>query len=62
METIKWAVNKMPKTADANPEGNGPGRDPQSPRLSRKLPAVQRNAAGKARPYGGAASDWARSM
>ena len=38
METIKWAVNHMPKTEDANLPGHGTFRGGKSPHVPRSFP------------------------
>lgn len=52
METIKWAVNHMPKTEDANLKVMALDEIAKARSISRELPAVQRDAAYEARQDG----------
>ena len=52
METIKWAVNKMPKTADSNLPVMRLDEVRKARAFHESFPPVQRHSPGEAGPHG----------
>ena len=58
METIKWAVNHMPKTEDANLPVMALSEVEKAPHVPRKFSAIQCHTTRKTEPHGRKIRTW----